>query len=178
MRRSLLFLLVCVACTQTSTPPLADSVAADSADQVMHGVRFYITQDGLRRAEVVSDSAYMYEDNTRTELHGVNATFYKAGGEKDGVLTSREGTYNTRLGAMEAREDVLVVATDGRRLTTPHLKYDPSRNEISSDSTFLVTEKSGRTISGIGFISDPDLNAVRVLRGAKSSNNSVPLPRR
>lgn len=157
---------------------MGDASPADSADQIMHGVRFYITQEGLRRAEVIADSAYMYEDNTRTELHGVHATFYKAGGENDGVLTSLEGTYNSRLGAMEARHDVVVVASDGRRLTTPHLKYDPSRNEISSDSTFLVTEKSGRTISGIGFISDPDLNAVRVLRSAKSSNNDVPLPRR
>jgi LPS export ABC transporter protein LptC len=167
------------ACTDTSTPTTTRAAtAADSADQIMFGVRFFVTDAGVRRAEVHADTAYMYEDNTRTEMRQVNATFFTQTGTQDGVLTSQQGTYNTRLGNMEARGNVVVTATDGRKLESPHLKYDPARNEITSDSSFVVTEKSGRKSSGIGFISDPDLRSIRVLRAAKISGTPVEIPRR
>jgi len=180
-RRALLLavpVVIAAACTQPSTPPVAaHSVVPDSADQVLFGVRFFLTDGGLRRAELVSDTAIMYDDNTRTELRVVNTTFYKVSGEKDAVLTSKTGTYNIRLGNMEARGDVVVITTDGRKLETPHLRFDPSRNEIASDSAFTITEAGGRITQGIGFIGDPDLNNVRVLRSTRSRGSAVTIPK-
>jgi LPS export ABC transporter protein LptC len=171
--------LALAGCRGASSPqPLRQQTAADSADQVMFGVEFFVTDAGLRRAKVKADTAMMYEENTRTELRQVDATFYKVTGEQDATLTSRQGTYNSRLGSMEARGDVVVKSIDGRTLTSPHLRYDPTRNEVSSDSAFRMTEPNGRVVSGIGFISDPQLNAVRVLRGARSSGTKVTVPRR
>lgn len=173
-----LFVLV-TACQSASPPqPLGKATAVDSADQVMFGVQFYVSDAGLRRAEVKSDTALMFEENTRTELRKVNATFYTAQGAPNATLTSRQGTYNTRLGSMEARGDVLVKSNDGRTLASPQLRFDPTRNEISSDSAFVLTEKNGRVTRGIGFVSDPDLNAVRIIRGWQTSGNRVTLPRR
>ena len=170
--------VLAAACQQTSSPPVAKrSVVPDSADQVMYGVRFFLTDGGLRRAELVSDTAFMYDENTRTELRVVNTTFYKVSGEKDAVLTSRTGSYNIRLGSMEARGNVVVVSTDGRKLESPHLRYDPSRNEIASDSSFTITESGGRVTQGIGFIGDPDLNNVRVLRSTRSRGSALTIPK-
>jgi LPS export ABC transporter protein LptC len=181
MRRTfvLVFTLAQVAaCQQASTTPVAKkSVVPDSADQVMYGVRFFLTDGGLRRAELVSDTAYMYDENTRTELRVVNSTFYKVSGEKDAVLTSKTGSYNIRLGSMEARGHVVVISTDGRKLESPHLRYDPSRNEIASDSAFTITETGGRVTQGIGFIGDPALNNVRVLRSTRSRGSNLTIPK-
>lgn len=181
MRRALLLLLtsaVLAACQQASSPPVAKGrVVPDSADQVLFGVKFFLTDGGLRRAELVADTAYMYDENTRTELRVVNTTFFKNSGEKDAVLTSRTGTYNVRLGNMEARGNVVVVSTDGRKLETEHLRYDPGRNEIASDSAFVIRESGGRVTEGIGFIGDPDLNNVRVLRSTKSRGNQLTIPK-
>ena len=174
----LCLVLLAPACRETSTPqPLRSATAADSADQVMFGVHFFVTDAGLRRAEVKSDSALMFEENTRTELRKVDATFFDTQGAKSATLTSIQGTYNTRLGSMEARGNVIVKSTEGRTLTSPHLRFDPTRNEISSDSAFVMTEKNGRVLKGVGFVSDPDLNSVRVLAGAQSTGNKVTLPR-
>ncbi|MGQ0648818.1 MAG: LPS export ABC transporter periplasmic protein LptC [Gemmatimonadaceae bacterium] len=179
LKTALALLVAAVACQETNNPqPLEQQTAADSADQVMFGVHFFVTDAGLRRAEVKADTALMYEENTRTDLRNVHATFFKATGEKDAVLTSRQGTYHSRLGSMEARGDVVVKSTDGRTLTSPHLRYDPGRYEISSDSAFELTEKSGRVLRGVGFTSDPNLNAVHVLKGAQSTGNQITLPRR
>jgi LPS export ABC transporter protein LptC len=102
----------------------------------------------------------------------VNTTFYTTAGAKDAVLTSQHGTYTTRNGGMVARKDVVVVSEDGRRLTTQELKYDQTKNEISSDSAFVMTEPN-RRLEGIGFVSDPNLNNVHVLRGASGYANQV-----
>ena len=170
--------LALTGCQQSSTPPVARvAVVPDSADQVLFGVRFFLTDAGLRRAELVADTAFMYDENTRTELRVVHTTFYKNSGEKDAVLTSARGSYNVRLGSMEARGKVVVVSTDGRQLETPHLRYDPSRNEIASDSSFTMVETNGRVTDGIGFIGDPALNNVRVLKAARSRGHQLIIPK-
>lgn len=171
-------LVLVVACQETNTPPVVKGrVVPDSADQVLFGVKFFLTDAGLRRAELQSDTAYMYDENTRTELRVVNTTFFKNSGEKDAVLTSRAGTYNVRLGNMEARGNVVVVSTDGRKLETEHLRYDPGRNEIASDSAFVIREANGRVTEGVGFIGDPDLNNVRVLSATKSRGSQLTIPK-
>jgi hypothetical protein len=82
-----------------------------------------------------------------------------------------------RLGTMEARGDVVITSTTGRKLTTPQVRYDPGRNEVSGDSAFRLTMPDGRVLQGIGFISDPDLNSVRILKNPKASGARVNIPK-
>jgi hypothetical protein len=76
---------------------------------------------------------------------------------------------------MEARGDVVVVSTDGRRLTTPQLRYDQVRNEISSDSAFQLTGQ-GQSVAGVGFVSDPNMNNIRILKTTSGSAGAVRIP--
>ena len=163
--RRLVVLAFMIACDSDGTaPPRASgSPMADSADQMMFGISTLLTDRGVLNAELESDTAFFFDENTRIELRGVKLTFYTRTGERNSVLTSREGTYNTRQSQMEARGTVVVVSEDGRRLTTEQLRYDQMRNEISSDSAFVLTE-SGRRLEGVGFTSDPNMNNVRVER--------------
>lgn len=162
-----------VACDSKKEPPPSDhSLLADSADQVMWGARFNLTDRGLQRAQLNADTAFFFDDNTRVELEHVLTTFFTSTGAKDAVLTSESGTYRSRNGSMIARKNVVVVSEDGRRLTTPELSYDQSRNEIASDSPFVLTEPN-RRLEGIGFRSDPNLNNVRVLRAASGFANQM-----
>lgn len=158
--------VACLACSSKKQPPVAaHSPLADSADQVMYGARFNLTDKGLERAQLEADTAYFFEDNTRIELEPVHTTFYTATGAKDAVLTSRRGTYNSRTSNMIARNNVVVVSEDGRRLTTQELLYNQQRNEISSDSAFVMTEPN-RRLEGIGFRSDPNMKNIQILKGA------------
>jgi LPS export ABC transporter protein LptC len=167
------------ACQEPKAVPLARaSVLPDSAQQMMFGVRFYLTDAGVRNGEVRADTAYIYDDaNTRTELRPVTATFFTTAGEKSATLTARRGTYQVRVGSMEARGNVVVVSTDGQKLETPHLRYDPTRNEISSDSAFTLT-RPDNVVKGIGFISDPQMRNIRILRAAQSTGKAVTIPKR
>ena len=154
--------LLVVACQDPgATPPVSSKSSADTADQTMFGVRLVLDDHGIRRALLEADTAYTYEDNTRTDLRVVRSTFYTEAGVKEGTLTSREGTYSSRSGTMEARGNVIVIAEDGRRLETQQLRYDPQRNEISGDSAFVLT-RPGDVLSGIGFTTDPNLTRIRI----------------
>ena len=177
MRRLLVLGVASVlfACTSKKQPPVAShSPLADSADQVMYNSRFVLADQGINRAQMHSDTAYFFDDNTRMEFENPVVTFFTATGAKDAVLTSRHGTYNNRTSNMIARKNVVVVSEDGRRLTTPELIYNQQKNEISSDSAFVLTEP-GRQLSGIGFRSDPNMNNIKVLRGASgfAGNTSI-----
>lgn len=162
------------ACSSKKQPPVeAHSPLADSADQVMYGVKFVLTDQGLARAHVDADTAYFFDENTRMELEKVHAIFYTATGAKDAVLTSKHGTTNTRTNNMIARKDVVVVTDDGRRLTTPELIFNQQKDEISSDSAFVMTEP-GRRLEGIGFRSDPNMRNIQILKGASGMAKGVP----
>ncbi|MGZ3571230.1 MAG: LPS export ABC transporter periplasmic protein LptC [Gemmatimonadaceae bacterium] len=161
------------ACSNKKQPPVeAHDPLADSADQVMFPARFNLTDQGLQRAHVEADTAYFFDDNNRMELQGVHATFYTVTGAKDAVLTSRHGTTNTRTNNMIARKDVVVVSEDGRRLTTQELKFNQQKNEISSDSAFVMTEPN-RRLEGVGFRSDPNMKNIQILSGAKGVARGV-----
>lgn len=164
------------ACDNRTAPPIArGSAMADSADQIMYGAHFNLTDKGLSRAELLSDTAYFFEDNTRVELRKVEATFYTTTGARDAYLTSKRGTYRSRIGSMIARDNVVVVTEEGRKLTTPELKFDQAMNEISSDSAFVLTEP-GRRLEGIGFRSDPNMQNIRILKTRSGSTGVVTLP--
>lgn len=162
-----------VACSSKKQPPVAThSPLADSADQVMYGARFNLTDKGLQRAQLEADTAYFFEDNTRIELEPVHTTFFTATGAKDAVLTSQRGTYNSRTTNMIARKNVIVVSEDGRRLTTPELIYNQQLNQISSDSAFVMTEPN-RRLEGIGFRSDPNMKNIQILKGASGMARGI-----
>lgn len=162
-------LVVSVACDDKREPPvLARSAMADSADQVMFGASFNMTDRGVIRAELQADTAYFFDDNTRIELDDVTTTFYTVSGVKDAVLTSDRGRYSTRLGNMTAYGNVVVNTEDGRSIVTPELHYNQASNQFSSDSQFVMTEP-GRRVAGVGFRSDPGLKNVQVLSGASGS---------
>jgi hypothetical protein len=123
-------------------PPVSGhSVLADSADQVMWGARFNLTDRGLQRAELIADTAFFFNDNTRVELVNVHTTFFTTAGAKDAVLTSATGTYSSRSGSMVARKHVVVISEDGRRLTTA-LSVSPSPIAGSRASDFAPTRVS------------------------------------
>lgn len=169
---------IAAACRDTQSPPVAEtSVLPDSAEQMLHHISFLLTDQGVRRAEVFADTMLMYNDNTRTELRVVRTVFYTPAGEQDAILTSDQGTYLMRTGSMQARGHVVVVASDGRTLDTPELQYDPARNEITSDSAFTLTDKE-RVTKGIGFVSNPEMTNMRILRGAQLSGTEVTIPKR
>jgi LPS export ABC transporter protein LptC len=152
------------------------ATAADTADQTLIKVRHYITRDGIQKSLVEADTAYYYEASQSFELRVVTVTFFGADGTPSSTLTSREGTYQTMTGAMEGRGNVVVRSTDRTRtLRTDVLRYDPGKNEISTDRPYLY-DQGGNHLEGNGFTSDPDFQRMTTANPRGRAAEGVILP--
>jgi hypothetical protein len=164
------------ACTGEDTTPVQTVTVADSADNVFFGMEMTLVDGGIRRAFVRADSAYFY-DARRMVLHEVYVDFYTTTGVKEGVLTAKRANYNRITEAMEAFGDVKLVGLDGRRLSSPHLRYEKAANQIAGDSAFIA-QLPDKTIEGIGFRSDPAMTVISSDNITKITAGNVTLPGR
>jgi LPS export ABC transporter protein LptC len=147
-----------------SAPPVGGKATlADSAEQVLVKTHSLLTDKGVQRGEMFADTVFVFDDNTRFEMRNVRVTFNTATGAKNGVMSADRGRYNLRQQELEGFGNVIIVTNDGKRLTSPQLKYKQGLNEVSSDTSFTLIEP-GKTMSGIGLTADPQLTHVRVLR--------------
>ena len=180
MTRPLLVLGLAVAvagaaCRSPEQPPVQAQSVPDSADQVMVGVRTVLTDRGVQQGELFADTAYVYDDNSRFEFRKVRTTFNTATGAPNGKLTAQRGRYDIRQRYLEAFGDVVVVTTDGKRLLTPHLRFDQVRNLVRSDSAFTLIDGKRRT-RGVGFESDPNITRFVCKRDCVASSADVNIP--
>jgi LPS export ABC transporter protein LptC len=140
------------------TPPTA-TVVRDSADQVMYHLKHNLTLEGVRRAHLEADTAYLYQSAQRADLVGVSVTFYSPEGRETSDLTSQTGTYDWRSGDMEATGNVVAVTPDHRRLTTSVLRYNRATDQISGPNDF-VFDAPDRHLEGESFTADPEFKNV------------------
>ena len=158
-----------------SAPPVAaKATLADSAEQVLFNTHSLLTDKGVQRGEMFADTVFVFDDNTRFEMRKVRVTFNTVTGAKDGVMSADRGRYNLRQQVLEGFGNVIIVTNDGRRLTSPQLKFMQGLNEISSDSAFTII-KPGSTFSGVGFKADPQLNHFQSFK-AGSTRGSFTFP--
>jgi LPS export ABC transporter protein LptC len=154
-------LVVLAACSKAGPDRIGQvAQAADSADQLMISMSTNLTAEGVRTGHLEADSAFVYENSGHTDLKKIKVTFFTPSGVQTSILTSDAGWYRMRSGEMEARGNVVVVRTDGARLTTSILRYDQSKNQVSTDRPYTWYEPPDRHLAGTGFISDPTFSNI------------------
>lgn len=147
------------------------------ADQVMVGVEHYLTDEGVRKAHLRSDTVFFLDDGSTARLRRFTVDFFGPEGARTSVLTAEDGVYDLREGDMRAESDVVVVdSEDSQRLTTERLTYDSSDDELESDVDFMLVR--GRdTLTGTGFVTDPGLDSLVTRRpSVVSPGDSIPTP--
>jgi LPS export ABC transporter protein LptC len=170
---------VTAACSEKVEPGMVITAGSvlDSADQVAFGSRTLLTDAGLIRAEIFADTAMFLDQNTRMVMRVVSGDFYNAQGSKDATLVAERAVYDSRNERLEAWGNVVVTAVDGRVLRSPMLRFDSKMNQISSDSSFVLTEHDGKEMRGIGFDADPNLSVVNIRHFNQGRGGTVNLSR-
>ncbi|MBL0180637.1 MAG: LPS export ABC transporter periplasmic protein LptC [Gemmatimonadetes bacterium] len=177
MRRLMLMgTLLLAACGDRGIePPVA--AAGDSADQVMKGMAFNVTTEGVKISKVEAESAWVYNARQMNDLKKLKVTFYdKATGKETSVVTADSGSYNKKDQTLDARGNVVATAANGKVLKSPHLVYDKVQNLIYSDTTYTFTSPDGAG-SGASFTADPDFKQIRSQRmGGRVKGKGFVLP--
>jgi LPS export ABC transporter protein LptC len=169
-------LCIALAACSKAGPDRIEQVAqaADSADQLMIGMSTNLTAEGVRTGHLEADSAFVYESSGHTDLKNIKVTFYTPSGVQTSVLTALAGWYRMRSGEMEARGNVVLVRTDGARLTTSVLTYDQSKNQVRTDQPYVYTVGE-KHAAGSGFECDPSFTVCKS-NSVRGSAGPVSLP--
>ena len=148
--------LLVMACDGPVDTPVADaSIMGIDADVVTTGMVSYLTAGGVREGRVEADTAYAYYDSATVVLKGMRLVFFAADGSERATVTADGGEMEENTDRMVARGNViLIVHSDGRRIETAELNYDPNRDRIWSDSATVQTLASGQVTRGTAFESD------------------------
>ncbi|HET7632023.1 MAG TPA: LPS export ABC transporter periplasmic protein LptC [Gemmatimonadaceae bacterium] len=172
-------ILAVAACTRSDEPPTARfPTAADSAEQVLYDVSTVLNNFGVARGTLSADTLYIFNDQTLFDLRKVTVAFRDSVGAPSGTMKADSGLYNTRTQVLQGWGHVVITTTRGERLESPQLRFNQLSNQVSSDTSFVLTTADGTVKRGIGFTADPGLNRIHILRAARGSAIVDSLPKR
>lgn len=155
--------LVAACNKDVATPVAAASTQEIKADGIMYGMTSYVMAAGVRQGRVDADTAYAYNDSAEVSLKGMHVIFYDDNGRERASVKADSGRMNQRTQKMVARGHVvLVVATDGSKIESAEMNYDPDRNLIWSDSATVRTMADGKVTRGSSFKSDLEFKNVTI----------------
>lgn len=154
--------VVLAACGGGADPVGGEAQPDMDADRVVFGLEHVVTVDGVKRAVLYADTAFMYDDSARVELRVVRLELSQPEGTDAATLTSRRGRLNRDTQRMFASGDVVLVTVEGdRRIETEELHYDPRADSVWSDVPTMLHQDE-TTIRGDGFTSDGRLHNLKV----------------
>jgi LPS export ABC transporter protein LptC len=152
----LLAALMAAGCGEDGATPVADQDLMALADAgVLYGMRSYLHTEGTRSGVIVADSAFEVPDSSRTRLFGMQMTLYYEDGRDRARVTADSAVLNQRTEELIAWGDVVAqVLEQGSEIASPELHYNPSMQQIWSDSVTVITQGDGSVTSGTAFRSD------------------------
>jgi LPS export ABC transporter protein LptC len=160
------------ACKESKQPPVGVAGPVDTAEQVGFGVRTLLTGNGVQKGELEADTMFVYNDQTKFDFRNARVKFNTETGAPNGTMRADRGIYDTRTQILEGFGNVVVTTLDGKKLTSPHLKFNQLANEVSSDTTFQMVAGS-RTQSGVGFKTDPNLSRFTCQRSCRTTGTVI-----
>lgn len=158
--------------TRTGTAELpAGRPGLGMPDQVVENGEHVITVQGVKKAVLVAEQLYFYNDQGKVYGDTIQVSFFDKAGAFQSMLTALEGEMSQHSDDMIARGNV-VVRGSSSRITTEELHYDPQRNLVTSDKPTEIFQ-GGNVIRGSGVESDPALTNIRI-RGGSAVIRSEP----
>lgn len=158
--------------TRTGTAQLpAGKPGMGVPDQVVENGEHVITAQGVKKAVMVAEQLYFYNDAGKVYGDTIQVSFFDDAGAFQSMLTAMEGEMNQRNDDMIARGNVVVRGSNST-IRTEELHYDPTRNLVTSDKPTEINQQ-GNVIRGQGVESDPALTNIRI-RGGSAVLRSEP----
>jgi LPS export ABC transporter protein LptC len=157
-----------------NTPVASAEVMGIEADLVQFGMVSFLTASGVREGRVEGDTAYAYYDSALVKIRGMRLVLFNPDGSERATVTADGGELDENTDRMLARGNVvLIVRTDGRKIETAELNYDPNMEKIWSDSATVQTLANGSVTRGTAFESDLDFRRVQIANPRGAITNVV-----
>ena len=169
-RAALAAVLVLGACNGEETAPTRKAELPSGPegypppDQVVENGQHVITVEGVRKAVLIAEQLYFFNQLGKVVGDTIQVSFYDEEGTYQSTLTARSGELEQSTQSMIAKGDVFVRGTDST-IRSEQLRYDPAANQVITESTTEIVQ-GGNVIRGRGVVADPGLENIRITGGS------------
>jgi LPS export ABC transporter protein LptC len=174
----LLLAVLATACGRgVSTEPTGEGYTDLNADQIMIQASHTQYSNGVRSAEGVYDTVFIFRDSAVYHLRGVNTKMYDVDGRQSATIVADSGVLNQATDAMIAQGNVVLVTQNNCTIKSEELHYDPETRRIWSDVATRF-EVGGKVTTARKFNADDGFNQVTAegLSGAFPTGCRKPPP--
>jgi len=147
-----------------TTAPQPGPAGYPAPDQVVENGQHVITVQGVRKAVMVAERLYFYEQLGKVVGDTIEVTFYDEEGTYQSTLTARTGELQEATQDMIAKGSVMVRSEDSS-IRTEELRYDPAQDLVTTDQQTEIVQR-GNVIRGRGVTADPGLKNIRIRGGS------------
>lgn len=156
--RAALLAVVCLAAAGCNGMPRTNPMSSkgEMPDQEVTDFVLTETDAGHPQWTLYAKWAATYTARNVVIARDIRVDFFDEQGARSSELTAREGEIQQATRDMTARGNVVLMTTEGTRMTTEEMRFRNREQLITSDRLVRV-EREGDTLEGVGFSSDPNL---------------------
>ncbi len=151
--------------------PEAVAQDEDSPDAVIEKFHLVSSFKGIKRWELYSDIARLYQPQKLAYADNIYAQYYKDN-KLVSTLTSDKAIINTETNATEADGHVVLIVENGSQLDTDKLNWNPDTDEIKTEEKVHVLKGSDE-ITAVGMTADTELNNIHFDKDVHSKVRDV-----
>jgi LPS export ABC transporter protein LptC len=151
--------------------PEALAQGEDSPDAIIEKFHLVSTVKGIKRWELYSDIARLYQAQKLAYSDNVYAQYYRQD-KLVSTLTSDKAVINTDTNATEAQGHVELITENGSKLETEKLNWNPDTDQIKTDARVHVFKGSDE-ITAVGMVADTELNNIHFTQDVHSKVRDV-----
>ena len=170
----LVVLAACAGCSQQRAASPAGSTG-ELPDQEVSDFAVAETNEGRVEWKLYAHDAAIFNARNLIIAHQVRIDFFDELGKKSSELDARQGEVNQRTRNMIARGDVVVVTTEGTRMSSQELQFlNKEQKIVVPDHELVRVERGGDVLTGYGFESDPALTHFEFKRQVQATVRTRP----
>lgn len=94
---------------------------------------------------------------------GIHVWFYEKTGELKAELTANWAKHDVKKDLWEVQGNVVITNTEGYKLETEQLFWDPKKGEVYNNKYTKITEPNGNMANGISFWAKQDFKPFRLI---------------
>ena len=165
MRLFLFLLVVLFSCT--NDPKLVQDFVRDKKQPVeqIKGALLLHTENGKVKVKVVANNIERFQDiqpslifSNHLEVH-----FYNDSSQLQSTLKADDASIDEETKIMLAKNNVILISVNDKKLETDELLWDENRNKIYTDKKVKITTGK-EVIFGEGFTSTPDFKKYSITK--------------
>lgn len=140
--------------------------------EITKNAKIIFSDSGRVKAILLAPEIIQYEDQGGyADLpKGIHVTFFKPDGTIESTIVADWARQYIGDEVIEAKDNVVVESTDGKKLESPHLLWNARTHKIKSNSVVTLTT-DGEKLYGTGLEADENLDNYIILNPVGSLNS-------